>query len=108
MLKLRNNEWCEKCFEKLQKCQHFAQTQNWTLVNDTFLPELIFKCHLGHTIIANSKKQHLNFLLSAYSIFSYEHKISCLTCKKIAREEHLEHLRKEEERKNQERAKNQV
>ena len=39
---------------------------------------------------------------------SYEHKTSCSLCKKIVRQEYLEHLKEEEERIFQERLKTQV
>lgn len=91
LLKLRNHEWCHKCTEKYKKCLNFAASKNWTLITETFLPNLSFRCHLGHIIEATSK--------------NYEHKVSCLQCKKIAREEYMKHLKEEEEKKFQERKK---
>lgn len=111
--KLRKNEWCDKCMEKLIKCRLFAEKMNWKLLNETFLSDLTFQCPLGHEITATAKKS--SFLKKFqkkidyfFWIFSYEHKTSCLLCKKIARQQHLEHLKEEEEKMFQERLKTQV
>ena len=54
--KLRKNEWCDKCLEKLKKCRLFAEKMNWKLVNETFLSDLTFQCPSGHEITATAKK----------------------------------------------------
>lgn len=42
------------------------------------------------------------------TILSYENKISCVECKRIARQEYLEHIKAQEEKNFQERHRNQV